>query len=104
MSGRGGLDPYRLASLRTQADRAHQAVAGLTVNSPRHAVRAVATALQEAFRTAHALGLPVATGCTTHPAGPVDPDPPRGRTPCLLCNNRLRRITSGIPRQPDGPT
>lgn len=105
MTGRPGppLDPYRLATLRTQAERAQAAVAALTIDSPRHAIRTAATALQEAYRTAHALGLPIATGCTTHPAGPVDPDPPPGRTACLFCNNRTRRIGYVPPQERGRP-
>ncbi|WP_327358474.1 hypothetical protein [Streptomyces sp. NBC_01304] len=47
-------------------------------------------ALKAALRAAQGLYRPTATGCLTHPAGPVEPEPQPGDTRCLLCNGRRR--------------
>jgi hypothetical protein len=65
-------------------------------------------ALRRALSSAQSLsGGPGDTGCREHPRGAVDPlygdrdDPlPPGWGRCLLCNDRRRRATRGLPARP----
>jgi hypothetical protein len=88
--------PKRLAELKDLVRAAGNRIFALDATATIAELRDAAGLLDEAARTARNITQPSATGCTIHPAGPVDPDPPNGWLRCLLCNGRRRRAEQQI--------
>lgn len=85
------VDTGRLAVIKETVRAAQGLVLALDAASSREDLQAAHATLLKGAMLVRGLIDPAATGCSIHPAGPVDPDPPPLWGHCLLCNVRRRR-------------
>ncbi|WP_457030814.1 hypothetical protein [Kitasatospora sp. P5_F3] len=88
--------PFHLAELRAKLAATDDVVRNLWNGAHPTEFELVADGLWVAFTAARSLApAKTYTGCDRHPNGAIDPEPPRGWTRCLICNEARRLSTTG---------
>ncbi len=92
-SVRSGMS-YHLAELNRVLPTIRRAVDGLDAMTPSETFDRAADQMWRGVLIAREIASSATrTGCSEHPDGPEDPEPPEGWTRCLICNIRRKRGT-----------